>query len=121
VGGGEDAVMFRTLIKQGARIRYRPDMRIEHLVDSWKLTRRYFLKLHYLAGVRYGRYRLEEYSRLVLGIPPFLIAQLFRQCLKTAILALQRNTNAFRQAMNAANAMGIMVGYAKRRRENRPR
>jgi len=119
VGGGEDAIMFRTLIKQGSLIRYQPDMRIEHLVDSWKLTRRYFLKLHYLAGVRYGRHQLGDYPRLALGVPPFLITQFLRQCAKTATMALLGKTGVLRQAMNASNALGIIIGYAHRTRHPR--
>ena len=33
IGGGSDAIMFRTLLECGAKIRYRHDMVIEHIVD----------------------------------------------------------------------------------------
>jgi glycosyltransferase involved in cell wall biosynthesis len=114
VGGGEDAIMFRTILNGGARIRYRPDMAIEHIVDPWKLRRSYFLKLHYLAGLRSGRYQFGDYKRLILGVPPFLITQFFRQCSKTVMMSLQGKAGILRQAMNAANALGNVIGYAQR-------
>lgn len=114
VGGGEDAAMFHTLLDRHARIRYQPDMSIGHLVEPWKVTRRYFIKLHYLAGVRSGRYQLGEYARLILGVPPFLISQFIHQCSKTASMSLRGKAGVLRQAMNAANALGTMIGYARR-------
>lgn len=114
VGGGEDAIMFRVLVARGARIRYRPDMTITHCVESWKMRRGYFLKLHYRAGLRHGRYRLPAYSRTLFGIPPFLIGQFLRQCARTLPLIPRGERGALRQAMNAAHALGTLVGYCSR-------
>ncbi len=114
VGGGEDAAMLRTLLALGARIRYRPDMAVLHAVDAWKLTRGYFLKLHYRAGLRQGQFRLPDFPRTVLGIPPFLLAQFFRHGLKTLGLLPTGQAALVRQAMNAANALGTVVGYRRR-------
>lgn len=115
VGGGEDAMMFRALLAQGARIRYRPDMGVRHAVDDWKLTRRYFLKLHYLAGVRQGRYRLPNYARTVFDVPPFLISQFARHSARAIGMQLMQRPGSLRQAMNATNALGCLIGYRQRR------
>lgn len=115
VGGGEDAIMLQALLKSGARIRYRPDMVVLHAVESWKLKRNYFLKLHYRAGLRNGQFRLPDYPRKVLGVPPFLISQFFNQCLKTAGLFLTGKTGKLRQAMNTSNALGTIIGYSRRK------
>ncbi len=56
VGGGEDAIMFRTLLSRGTKIRYRPDMVVRHYVESRRLKRSYFLTLHYRSGLRHGRH-----------------------------------------------------------------
>ncbi len=114
VGGGSDAVMFRTFVNAGYRIRYRPDMAITHSVDPWKLKRRYFLNLHYRAGLRQGQFRLPHYPNTVLGIPPFLVPQLFRHCVKAAGRALPGRSGWVRQAMNASNTLGLIVGYRRR-------
>lgn len=114
IGGGSDAIMFRTLLSSGARIRYRPDMVIRHLVDEWKLQRKYFLKLHYRAGLRRGRYQMPEYPRTVLGVPPFLANQCVRQALKAISFQISGRPGALRQGMNAANTLGCMVGYSRR-------
>ncbi|MCA1925391.1 MAG: glycosyltransferase family 2 protein [Thiobacillus sp.] len=114
VGGGEDAMMFRSLLARGARMRYRPDMRIYHGVDPWKLRRAYFLRLHYQAGLRAGRYALPDYPRTCFGMPPFLLGQAARQFGHAAALHLGGRPGALRQAMNAAHALGCAVGYRRR-------
>ncbi len=109
VGGGEDAVMFWTLLERGARIRYRPDMVVRHEVDPARLRRRYFLRLHHAAGYRHGRYRLEPRGRRVLGVPPFLLRQAAAFALRACGRALAGRP-ALRVAMNAAYALGMARG-----------
>jgi glycosyltransferase involved in cell wall biosynthesis len=114
IGGGEDVIMFHSLLERKMRVRYRPDMAVLHNVEPWRLTRGYFLKLHYRAGVRRGRYQLPAYPRTVFGLPPFLISQFLRQSFTAIAMHLARNRGALRQAMNATNALGCLVGYAQR-------
>lgn len=116
IGGGEDAIMFRNLLLRGAKIRYRPDMAVWHFVEPWRLKRGYFLKLHYCAGLRAGRHELPIFPRTVLGVPPFLVAQCLRQGLSALGMFVAGRSGALRQAMNAAHALGSLVGYAGRPR-----
>lgn len=113
-GGGEDAIMFRALLSKGANIRYRPDMAVRHFVDSWRLKRGYFLKLHYRAGIRYGHQQIPDYDKTILGVPPFLVTQFFKQCLKTIAKWAHAQPGMLRQAMNAAHALGTINGYRSR-------
>lgn len=114
VGGGEDAAMLRALIERRARIRYRPDMAVLHAVEPWRLRRGYFVKLHYRAGLRHGRFELPDYPRTLFGIPPFMIFQFLRHGAKTLKLALAGRPGLVRQAMNAAHALGSLQGYRRR-------
>lgn len=114
VGGGEDAAMLRALIERRARIRYRPDMAVLHAVEPWRLKRGYFVKLHYRAGLRHGRFELPDYPRTLFGIPPFMIFQFLRHGAKTLKLALAGRPGLVRQAMNAAHALGSLQGYRRR-------
>lgn len=114
VGGGEDAAMLCALLALNARIRYRPDMAVLHAVDAWKLSRGYFLKLHYRAGLRQGQFRLPDFPRTVCGVPPFLVTQFLGHSLKTLGRLLTGKAALVRQAMNASNALGIIVGYRRR-------
>ena len=114
IGGGEDAAMLHALLATGTRIRYRPDMAVWHSVDPWKLKRRYFLKLHYLAGIRQARFHMPNFPRTLLGVPPFLISQLFGHCLKTLSLLVTGKDGLMRQAMNVSHSWGNVVGYTKR-------
>lgn len=114
VGGGEDAMMLRALLDLGARIRYRPDMAVWHGVDPWKLTPRYFLQLHYRAGLRQAQFRMPDFSAPFFGVPPFLVRQFLNHCTKTLGLFLSGRPGRIRQAMNASNALGAIVGYRRR-------
>ncbi|OZA29543.1 MAG: glycosyltransferase [Hydrogenophilales bacterium 17-64-11] len=114
IGGGEDAMMLRALLDRKARIRYCPEMTVLHAVESWRLTRSYFIKLHYRAGVRHGRFSLPRYPSLRLGVPPFMLAQFIGHCGRTLKLALSGKPGLIRQAMNAAHALGSLQGYRNR-------
>lgn len=118
VGGGEDIQMFRTLLSRRCRIRYRPDMVIWHAVESWKLTRSYFLRLHFQEGQRSGEFLLPEYPRTLLGVPPFLATQALVHLGRTARLAPGGGGRLLRQAMNFSHALGLIAGYARRAKPN---
>jgi glycosyltransferase involved in cell wall biosynthesis len=114
IGGGEDAIMFESLLKNGVNIRYRPDMLVDHFVEEWKIKRRYFLKLHFLAGIKYGRYATGEYKRTVMGVPPFMLRQVFQQWGRTFLTLLRRETGIVRRAMNGTHATGMIIGRIQR-------
>lgn len=115
-GGGEDAMMLRALLAQGAKIRYRPDMAVLHAVDRWKLRRRYFLQLHYRAGVRQAQFSLPDFPAAWFGLPPFLARQFLDHAGKTLMRLFSGKSGQLRQAMNAAHALGMLQGYRKRPR-----
>lgn len=110
VGGGSDEILFRELLSRGARIRYRPDMAIEHLVDPWRLKRRYFLELHYKAGWKAGRWGEKTKERSVCGVPFFLFRHAYRQCVRAIPPFLLSRRGSIRLAMNSAHAIGMIVG-----------
>lgn len=114
VGGGEDIAMFNQLLARGTPIRYRPDMQVKHYVEPWRLKRSYFLKLHYQAGLRKGLHELPVYTKTILGIPPFLVAQFFSHCLQTLVMGITHRNGLLRQAMNTTHAWGMLTGYLKR-------
>lgn len=114
IGGGEDAVMFRALLKRGTRVRYEPGMTVLHDIEPWRLKRRYFLNLHYRNGRRQGRYELPAYSKFVLGMPSFMIKQGLQQLLKTLGMYYTRDRRALRQAMTVAHTFGCLRGYRDR-------
>lgn len=113
-GGGEDLMMFRALLAEGARIRYRPEMTVLHSVEPWRLQRKYFLEAHYRSGLRRALNDLPDYPRAVLGVPPFMVGQLLGHALRSARMALLRQPGLLRQAMNVAYAWGMIKGYRAR-------
>ena len=113
-GGGEDHVMLARLLELQARIRYRPDMCVDHGVEIERLNRRYFVRLHYRAGLRKGLHELPAYTRTCLGVPPFLVAQSLTHSAKALLMLLALRDGWLRQAMNAAHALGLLTGYRQR-------
>lgn len=116
IGGGEDAVMFWKLLEDKRRIRYRPDMWIEHLIDPEKIRRRYFLKLHFSRGRKFGQYETRNYSHTLIGVPPFMVRQALQHLAKTMRMIVFRQPGMVRQAMNSAHAVGSIWGRLLRRR-----
>jgi len=114
-GGGSDSIMFRTLVQRRARIRYRPEMVVLHSVEPWRLHRRYFLKLHYLAGMR-KRHELPVYARTLYGIPPFLLGQFVRHLFRATMMYALNKPGKLRQMMNATHALGLIHGMYLRAR-----
>lgn len=114
IGGGEDAVMLRSLLARRMRVRYRPDMMVLHSVEPWRLKRSYFLRLHYHAGVRAGQYQISKQHKTIFGIPPFLIRQFLVHTGRAISKQLMAHRDALRQAMNAAHALGNIQGYRHR-------
>lgn len=117
IGGGEDVMMFALLLQQNRRIRYRPDMAILHAVEAWRLRRRYFLKVHFLAGYRCALNEFPIYSRNYFGVPPFLITQGMRQTWQWLRLIFAAK-NSLRQAMNIGYSLGQIYGCFVRWKNN---
>lgn len=114
IGGGSDGIMFRILLQRKCRIRYRPDMMIEHLIGPEKLRRNYFLRLHFVSGLRYGKYETGEYQRTLMGVAPFMLMQLVRQSCKAIAMFLKGDHRTLRQAMNVTHVMGSIYGRVLR-------
>ena len=119
IGGGEDAIMFRELVARKMKVRYRPDMIVEHYVEDWRLKRSYFLKLHFESGKKYGQFSLSDYPRAVFGVPPFLITQAAVHTSKAALMTLGRDRLALRKAMTACHSFGTIRGCYLKWRNHR--
>ena len=116
VGGGEDVRMFESLLALQCRMGYRPDMVVDHFVESWRLQRRYFLRLHYASGLRAGLHATDVSGRTLFGAPLYLFPQALRQGLKTLRAASTGNGRWLRQGMNFTNACGRIAGTMRRAR-----
>jgi glycosyltransferase involved in cell wall biosynthesis len=110
LGGGEDVRMFKEMLKNDIKILYQPGMLIWHHVEPWRLKRKYFLVLHYLAGKRKAMYEFSEYNKTIFGVPPFMFTQAFMHMLKTLKLLITGNKNSLRQAMNFTHSLGVISG-----------
>ena len=118
VGGGEDVLMFNRLLEQGHAISYEPKMVVKHHVEPWRLKRRYFLKLHFTSGLKKALHELPNYDKTLLGVPPFLISQLFIKVFETIFFIILFRPKTLRQAMNVAHTMGMIAGCYTRTCDN---
>lgn len=116
IGGGSDAIMFRALLERKLKLRYRPDMEVDHFVETWRLKRSYFLRLHYRGGLRFGEHRMQRASKEVFGVPPFLLRQVLSHTLRWIGMTVTGQAGSLRQGMNAAHAFGMLRGYRRRGR-----
>ncbi|MEM7250231.1 MAG: glycosyltransferase [Pseudomonadota bacterium] len=114
IGGGSDGIMFQTLLERGARIRYRPDMLIEHRVEDWKVSQSYFAKLHFIAGRKQGEFQTPLPGRTLCGIAPYMVRQSLRQAGRTMAMYLRRDAYRVRQLMNLTHSVGVLIGRVRR-------
>jgi len=114
IGGGEDAIMFRELLQRNMPLWYEPRMGVIHLVESWRVSRKYFWKLHFLAGQRQGTHELEHYSHTLFGVPLFLYRQAATQASRFFLALAKGDRQYVRKGMNLAHAVGLISGYRKR-------
>jgi glycosyltransferase involved in cell wall biosynthesis len=110
IGGGSDGIMFRHFIERGYRLRYEPKMAIRHLIPDEKINRRYFLKLHFIAGKKSGMYEKNLSGRKIAGIPGYLFKQLLAKFLYLSRLYLTAPNSYMREAMNFSYQLGLMTG-----------
>ena len=109
--------MFKALLARQVPMLYAPGMVVQHHVEPWRLRRRYFLRLHFDSGRKWGQYQTEDYPRTVAGVPPFMVAHALRHWVRAAACYLSRDPRALRQAMNGAHATGAVWGRILRHRE----
>ena len=117
VGGGEDVMMFNALLQRGVRMRFRPDMAVEHFVEPWRLCRTNFLKLHYAEGVKKGLWDLPVSGNTLCGVPFYLFPQTLRKAVRVVAMVLTGRPRVLREAMTASHSCGMIVGTFKRWRE----
>lgn len=119
IGGGEDVIMFRTLLERGFALHYVPEMAVDHFVEEWKMHRRYFLKLHFVSGRKQGQHEENQYARTLFGVPPFLIAKTFRDFFSGLGAYLRSDPDALRTLMTASHTAGTVWGMVLRWQQNR--
>lgn len=116
IGGGEDGILFRHLLASDNRIFYEPEMRITHLIPEAKLTRSYFLKLHYIAGKKVGLYELAiDKNRSIFGVPRYMFFLFGKKTIHALMLFIIQHKNHMREAMNATHLLGQIIGLSQLR------
>lgn len=113
IGGGSDAIMFQHLLRNDYHLIYEPNMSILHLIPEKKINRSYFLKLHFIAGKKYGAFKAPPDGTKLFGIPGFMYLQLLSKIYKFFILYFKKPHAYMREAMNLTYHLGMMRSLAK--------
>jgi len=114
LGGGEDSMMFRYLLQNNFTLRYEPDMAIMHLIPDEKIRRGYFLKIHFIAGLKHVSYEMEYEGKKIVGVPRFMFMQLCKKTYQVLYLRLIKPNAYLREAMNLTYQLGMIVGSYKK-------
>jgi len=107
--GGEEVDFYRRLLAAGFKVWWTPEAVIHHRIQAEKLTRGYFLDLHYRQGRVEAIRRRGHGSRLP---PPYLFGQLMRAL--QAVLVQWRSEGrvaTLRREMNMAYFLGQIHGW----------
>jgi glycosyltransferase involved in cell wall biosynthesis len=108
--GGEDTEIYRRLLAAGCDVRWVPQAVIHHRIQPHKLSRRYFLDLHYRQGRTEGMVKRGGGSRIP---PAYLAPQLWRAVSRAASIRLKQGRNhSLRAEMNVAYFAGYILGWA---------
>ncbi len=108
--GGEEVDFYRRLLSAGLNVWWIPEAVIYHRIQAAKLSRHYFLDLHYRQGRMEGIRRRGSGSRVP---PKYFYGQLLR-----AVAAVWRDfrlgghNSTLRREMNVAYFVGHIVGWA---------
>ena len=117
--GAETEYFHRLAATDNARIFYEPGALVYHQVLPHQLTRKYFLTIHYNAGLQKAFYDGKSFPRRMMGIPMFLFPQLARASWKYLWQLITRGADrAFHQLMIVGHFLGTMTGYRKAFRES---
>ena len=110
--GGEEVDFYRRLLAAGFHAWWTPEAIIFHRIQASKLSRRYFLDLHFRQGKVEGKWARGEKVR----IPPlYLYPQLFR-ALSSALSArfTKSRNHSLRKEMNVAYFLGYLAGWTSK-------
>lgn len=114
--GGEEVDFYRRLLAAGFKVWWTPEAVIHHRIQAEKLSRRYFLDLHYRMGRMEAIRQRGGGSRLP---PPYLFGQLLRALGAVWAVYRQSGRNAtLRKEMNVAYFVGQIRGWALGPRPN---
>lgn len=116
--GAETDYFHRLAATENARIFYEPGAIVYHQILPHQLEQKYFLTIHYNAGLQKAFYDGTPFHRRLLGIPLFIYPQFARAAGKYLGQLITRGPGyAFRQLMTVGHFLGTMAGYRKARRE----
>jgi glycosyltransferase involved in cell wall biosynthesis len=114
--GGEEIDLYRRFLAAGMRAFYQPKAVIHHIIDSRRLRKGYFRRLHYQEGRLRGDAFVMTDSKSIAGVPLFLFPQ-FGQSVSKCVKTVLRDGahRSLRTEMNVWYFIGFMLACVERR------
>lgn len=111
--GGEEVDFYRRLLAAGFHVWWTPEAVIHHRIQASKLSRQYFLDLHFRQGIVEGKRARENKMR----IPPLYLYPQLGRALGSAlsIRFTQGRDHSLRKEMNVAYFLGYLAGWASKK------
>jgi hypothetical protein len=92
------------------------DARVHHTVESFRVTRRYFRRWRYQTSRNLAESRGFPGARRVLGVPPYLFAQLLRAGWRALVARFDEPADeAFNKEIIVWHFLGTIQGLWRRR------
>ena len=115
----EEPDLFRRLADAEGIIDYAPDAISYHKILPHQLEKRFFRVLHFNEGYQKAVLSNDDFQRLILGVPPFLIRQAFVAAYEYVLQVFARGVDqAFRQQMTLGYVVGSICGYHEKYSKN---
>lgn len=107
--GGEEVDFYRRVLSAGYKVWWTPEALIYHRIQASKLSRRYFLDLHYRQGIIEGKRARGNRARIP---PKYLYPQLWRALGSALTIGFARGrVHSLRMEMNVAYFFGCLAGW----------
>jgi glycosyltransferase involved in cell wall biosynthesis len=109
--GGEEIDLYERFVRAGMTAFYEPKAVVHHVVDKNRLSKSYFRRLHFNEGRVRGTRQEIQGGRRVLGVPLFLLPQLYRSFKSFVSAGLRRGFGqSLREEMTVWYFIGFILG-----------
>lgn len=115
LAGGEEIDVLMRIVEAGGRVMYLPQATVQHKVEAFRLSKRYFRRWRYQCSLNEAAAWPNASGRQIAGVPLYLFPQFVRAVWKSLAMRVTRPADeAFRQEMIVWHFMGLMRGLARR-------
>lgn len=115
LAGGEEIDVLMRIVEGGGRVMYLPQATVQHKVEAFRLSKRYFRRWRYQCSLNEAAGWPKATGRQLAGVPMYLVPQLLRAVGSSMAKRMTRpDDEAFRQEMIVWHFLGLIRGLFRR-------